>query len=156
MNDFLLTIEGSALAQLMQQVSWLFPGAEIFHFIGLCLLIGSLLMVDVRLLGFASEVSMDAVYKFLPIAVLGFLINLFTGILFFFNDPFRYYPNIAFRIKLVLILLAGINAMYFMVTAHRHPDLTSKGDTRLKAVAALSLLLWFSVIVCGRMIPYVE
>ncbi|NKB38372.1 MAG: hypothetical protein GKR93_14615 [Gammaproteobacteria bacterium] len=156
MNDFLLSIESSTLAQLMKQVGWLFPGAEIFHFIGLCLLIGSLLIVDIRLLGLADEVSMDAVYKFLPIAVLGFFINLLTGILFFFNDPFRYYPNIAFRIKLVLILLAGINALYFMVTAHRHPDLASKGDSKLKTVAALSLLLWFSVIVCGRMIPYVE
>ncbi len=156
MNDLLLTIEGSTLAQLMQQISWLFPAAEIFHFIGLCLLIGSLLIVDVRLLGFADEVAMEAVYKFLPIAVLGFFINLLTGILFFLNDPFRYYPNIAFRIKLVLILLAGINALYFMLTAHKHPDLTSKGDSKLKVVAALSLLLWFSVIVCGRMIPYVE
>ena len=156
MNDLLLKIESSSLAQLMKEVSWLFPTTEIFHFIGLCLLIGSLLIVDVRLLGVSREVPMQAVYRFLPIAVLGFTINFLTGILFFFNDPFRYYPNIAFRIKLVLILLAGINALYFMITAHRHPQLASNGDYRLKAVATLSLLLWFSVIVCGRMIPYVE
>ena len=145
------------LARLMQDVSWLFPTAEIFHFFGLSLLIGSLLVVDFRLLGFGKSIPLETVYKFLPISVLGFSINFVTGILFIFNDPFRYYPNIAFRLKITLIIIAGLNALYFMLHERTHSNPGNINvEPKLKIVAALSLISWMGVIVCGRMIPYVE
>ncbi len=157
MNGILSWIEASTLARLMQEVGWLFPTAEIFHFFGLSLLIGSLLVVDFRLLGFGKNIPLEMVYRFLPISVLGFSINLVTGVLFIFNDPFRYYPNIAFRVKIAFIILAGLNAFYFMLheRANSNPDKLSV-EPKLKIVASLSLLLWIAVIICGRMIPYVE
>ena len=157
MNGILSWIEASSLARMMQEVGWLFPTAEIFHFFGLSLLIGSLLVVDFRLLGFGKNIPLESVYRFLPISLLGFSINLVTGVLFIFNDPFRYYPNIAFRLKITFIILAGLNALYFM-WHERAASSPGKADVepKLKIVASLSLLLWIGVIVCGRMIPYVE
>lgn len=152
-------METSALGQLMRDSVWLFPMAEILHFIGLSLLIGSLLVVDLRLLGVIKDMSFNAVYKFLPISVLGFGINMTTGILFCFTDPFRYYPNIAFRLKMLLVLLAGLNALWFKFSIYpltlKTPDETDLGIVA-KTVAVLSLVFWFGVIVMGRMIPYVE
>ena len=125
---------------------------------GLSLLIGSLLVVDFRLLGFSRNVPVEAVYKFLPLTLVGFSINLITGTLFCFGDPFRYYPNIAFRLKMLLVLLAGLNAFYFALTVHRQavqPDRDEAGTT-IKTVAGLSLMFWVGVIILGRLIPYVE
>ena len=158
MYDILLRIESSALGQLMHSTVWLFPMAEILHFMGLSLLIGSLLVVDFRLLGFARGFTVDAVYKFLPLALAGFGINLVTGTMFFFSDPFRYYPNIAFRIKMLFIILAGLNALYFALTVHRNAAQPGGEDAEsaIKAVSALSFLFWIGVIILGRFIPYVE
>lgn len=159
MNDILSWMETSALGQLMRDSVWLFPMAEILHFIGLSLLIGSLMIVDLRLLGVIKDMSFYAVYRFLPISLLGFGINMTTGILFCFTDPFRYYPNIAFRLKMFLVLLAGLNALWFKLSVYpltiKTPDKAEIG-TVAKIVAVLSLLFWFGVIVMGRMIPYLE
>ena len=158
MNDLLFRIETSALGQLMRDSIWLFPMAEILHFMGLSLLIGSLLVVDCRLLGFARGFPVESVYKFLPLALAGFSINLVTGIMFFFSDPFRYYPNIAFRIKMLFIILAGLNALYFAMTVHGKSAGAGGGEagTDIKTVSTLSLLFWIGVIILGRFIPYVE
>ena len=155
MDDLLLNIETSALGQVMRDSVWLFPMAEILHFMGLSLLIGSLLVVDFRLLGFARNFPVAAVYRFLPLALAGFGINLVTGTMFFFSDPFRYYPNIAFRLKMLFILLAGLNALYFALTVHRHTSREDPGAA-IRTVSALSFLFWVGVIVLGRFIPYVD
>ena len=159
MSEILFWIETSALGHFMRDSVWMFPLAEIFHFIGLSLLIGSLLVVDLRLLGVIKNMSYAAVYRFLPISLLGFGINMTTGILFLFTDPFRYYPNIAFRMKMLFILLAGLNALWFKFSVYpltmKNPEANDCGKLA-KVVAGLSLLFWFGVIVLGRMIPYVE
>lgn len=158
MDDLLLSIEASALGRLMRDSVWLFPMAEILHFMGLSLLIGSLLVVDCRLLGYVRGFSVEAVYKFLPLALAGFSINLVTGTMFFFSDPFSYYSNIAFRMKMLCILLAGLNALYFALTVHRHAGLAGGQDpgADIRTVSALSFLFWIGVIILGRFIPYVE
>ena len=159
MSEILFWMETSALGQLMRDSVWMFPLAEILHFIGLSLLIGSLLVVDLRLLGVIKNMSYEAVYRFLPISLVGFGINMTTGVLFLFTDPFRYYPNTAFRMKMLFILLAGLNALWFKFSVYpltmKNPESNDSGNLA-KVVAGLSLLFWFGVIVLGRMIPYVE
>jgi len=96
---------------------------------------------------------------FLPLAVVGFLINLATGIEFFTMDPFMYWPNPAFRMKMLLILLAGLNALVFMVMEYRHA-LTLKDGENVGALgrisAGLSLGLWLGVLLLGRLLPSFE
>ena len=143
----------------VRESRWLFAMGETFHFIGLCLLVGGLLVVDLRLLGFIRRVPMRAALAFLPFTIVGFLINLATGIEFFVTDPFMYWPNPAFRLKMFLIVLAGLNALVFTVMQHRH--MLVLGDDKnmsayVKLTAGLSLGLWLSVLLLGRLLPAFE
>ena len=159
MDRVLTWMESSAPAHFVVDNSWVFPTLETLHFIGLILLFGSMCMIDLRFMGFARHIPREAVLRFIPVALLGFLINLTTGILFLFSDPFRYYPNLSFRLKMLAVLLAGLNAIWFkFVLGPGTPSLGNSDNPGplLKAIAALSLLLWTSVIVLGRMIPYLE
>lgn len=158
-HDILAWIESSGLGNTVRDVAWIFPTLETVHFMGLCVLFGSLMVVDLRLLGVAKFIPMRPALKFVPIAIGGFCVNLLSGIGFFFSDPFRYYPNVAFRLKMLLILIAGLNALWFQfVELPKVRDLQPGEQTTLtvKFVAALSLLLWIGVIIAGRFMPYVE
>lgn len=150
-------MESTWLNSFVLDHSWVWPTLEILHFSGMCLLFGSILIMDLRLLGFQRLVTSDAVHQFVPVAILGFAINLATGLLFFFGNPFRYAINISFQIKIVLVLLAGINALIYnykiepiMNAAGPHGDYPHLA----KAVGFASIVLWTGVIAFGRLIPY--
>ena len=157
-DNVLTWMESSAVGQAVLNNAWFFPTLETLHFVGLILLIGSLYVMDLRLMGFARQISTAAVMKLVPLSLLGFGINVVTGTLFLFADPFRYYPNLAFRLKMLAILLAGLNLLWLRFAAH--PDLFRRADAEptptVRLIAVISLLLWTSVIVFGRLIPYVE
>lgn len=155
--DFL---NATAIHSFIQSHAWVWPTLEMIHFAGLCLLLGSLLIVDLSVIGFAPDISLRLVDKFIIATLIGFALNASTGTLFFFGDPERYAVNIAFRVKIVLIALAGINALYF--TFRVRPKI-AQGAQNFRELSfdarfstALSLTLWTSVIVLGRFIPYVE
>ena len=150
-------IENTWIGELMRAYWWAFPVAEAFHFIGLCLLIGSLAVIDLRLLGFARRLSVKAIHQLLVWTWVGFSINLITGLLFIFAQASFYYPNVAFRVKLVLLLLAGANALWFQRTVQRElPGWADDADAtrQAKVIAGTSLALWISVIFFGRFIMY--
>jgi hypothetical protein len=158
-NDILSWMGESPIAHFVLDNPWVFPSLETLHFVGLILIAGPLFVVDLRFMGIASAIPLRAVVPLLPISLLGFAINLTTGILFFFSDPFTYYPNLAFRLKMLAVLLAGCNALWFKLALDLRslPDIPGQNArTSIRWVAGLSLLLWTSVIVLGRMIPYFE
>lgn len=143
----------SALHHYIVAHSYVWPTLESLHFIGLCLLFGSLLLIDLRALGVSAATPFEVVEKFLFVAITGFVINLSTGIAFLFGDPERYFDNPSFQLKMVCIVLALLNAVYFSLSMKkRHKRIT----VDMKWAAALSLVLWVAVIVFGRLIPYVE
>jgi hypothetical protein len=137
---------------------WSWPILETLHFTGMCLLFGGLLIMDLRLLGFDRlAIPERAVNSLIPLTIAGFVINLVTGIIFVFGDPYRYFMNISFMLKMLLVLLAAINAVYFWVKAmpflehagpHENPPLS------IKALGLFSLLVWTGVLCFGRLIPY--
>ncbi|MGJ8647025.1 MAG: hypothetical protein ACSHXJ_09020 [Marinomonas colpomeniae] len=160
----------SALNHYIVTHSYVWPTLESLHFIGLCLLFGSLLLIDLRALGVAKTVPFEAVEKFLLVSITGFMINLTTGIAFLFGDPSRYFVNPSFQLKMLCIILALLNALYFSLQMKKHNESFSieqeESETELpvgiilpinmKWAAGLSLALWVAVIVFGRLIPYVE
>jgi hypothetical protein len=150
-------IESTWLSEAMNGNPWAFPLAEAAHFFGLCLLIGSIGLIDLRLLGFARSFSVRAVHQLLPLVWIGFGINLFTGVLFIFSSASFYYPNMAFRVKMVLILLAGVNALWYQLTIHKKiadwPE-TGAAPAQAKVIAGTSLVLWIAIIFFGRFIMY--
>lgn len=152
-------MEMSWLGNFLRDWAWGMPTLETLHFMGLCVLFGTLMVVDLRLLGVARFIPMGPAMSFIPITIGAFSVNLLTGIGFLCADPFRYYPNVAFRLKMLLILLAGLNALWFQfVETPRLKGLKEGMPTGLsvKIVAAMSLVFWVGVIVCGRMMPYFE
>lgn len=141
---------------LVRSTSWFFSFGEILHFIGLCLLLGSLLVIDLRLMGFFKKLSVRSVLSFLPYTLFGFLLNAASGWIFFTSNPASYIENPAFLLKMGLIALAGVNALAFTLLEHRRMLLIGPGEDTpalSKALAASSLLLWFGVLLLGRWLP---
>ena len=136
-------------------VGWLWPAAEAVHFIGLCMLFVVVLMVDLRLLGMAKGLSFKALYQLLPFGMLGFVMNLITGMLFFLAAPGQYVNNVEFHRKVVLIVLAGINVLYFMLVDEDWsigPDDNAPLRTKIAAVSAI--FLWIGILYYGHMLPF--
>jgi len=142
----------SSLNLWIAETYWLWPILEILHFIGLSLLFGGLLMVDLRMLGFFVNMAQEKVYQLLPLVIFGFVLNLITGVLFFFGDPGRYSINIAFKIKMTLVLLAGINALVYHYVIQ--PSTGSSAQWQ-KLSALVSLSAWTGALLFGRLIPYI-
>jgi hypothetical protein len=116
-------------------------------------------MLDLRLIGMTMRrVPVSEVFsKLLPWMWAGFVIMIVSGILTFFNDPVRYYNNIFFRVKMVMLVLAGLNAYLFHIGAYRTVGRWGGGEMspkRARITGYLSLTLWALIIVAGRMIAY--
>ena len=158
MEGFVQAVEGSAINEWVLGSTWAWPIMEILHFVGLSLLLGSLLVIDLRLAGFFRQINIAATHRLLPFTFLGFSINLVTGFLFLMGDPARYTANIGFRWKMVLVLVAGLNALWFWIRIN--PVMKTwepHADTPLvaKVIAWVSLGTWFGVLLLGRLIPYI-
>ncbi len=158
MTDILTWIEASWYGEIVRDISWIFPALETLHFMGLCIMMGALLIFDLRLIGYVKFIPTRAAMAFVPIIIIGFVINLISGIGFFCADPFGYYPNLSFRWKMFLILLAGLNALWYRFGDQHQKVLAlpegAEAETNAKIIAWASLLFWTGVIVLGRMIPF--
>jgi uncharacterized membrane protein len=133
----------------------LWPAAETVHFVGLCMLFIVVLIVDLRLLGMAKGLSFKSLYQLLPLGMLGFLLNFTTGMLFFLAAPGQYVNNVEFHRKVLLIVLAGINVLYFMLVDETWaigPDDAAPVRTKIAAVAAI--FLWIGILYYGHMLPF--
>ncbi len=148
----------TALNQWILNTYWLWPILEISHFVGLTLLFGGLLIVDLRLAGLFKDFDPRATHGLIPLVLLGFGINLITGILFFVGDPMRYTVNIGFQLKMILILIAGMNALVHYWKVHPNVHEWAEGGESpwpAKTVGLISLASWTGVLLLGRLIPYV-
>lgn len=134
---------------------WVWPTCETVHFLGLSLMFGICILVDLRMLGLMKSVPFRVLHRLLPWGVLGFGLNLITGMLFFIGTPQQYDQSLLFYLKLTLILLAGINLLYF--TTFEEAWAVGAGDdppVKARAVAAATLVLVIGILYCGRMLPF--
>lgn len=135
---------------------WVWPICEIFHFVGLCLLFGVVLVVNLRMLGFIQGVAFADLNRLLPWAVIGLGINLITGMLFFLASPDQYTQNAAFGWKIGLIVAAGASLLYPVVSDEiRLLKQDAPVSMIARCVAAGSICLWLGVIFLGRFLPYI-
>jgi len=156
MQHVLESIGGTSIGNAVETSIWIFPTLEILHFIGLAMVIGGIGLLDLRMLGAVKALSPAALHRLLPMVFIGFGINLVTGVLFFLSDPVGYGTNPSFRFKMLLVLLAGLNALWFELAYRRRiADWPADYDApRLaKLLCAMSLLLWAGVITAGRLLP---
>jgi hypothetical protein len=158
MESLISSIESSAINGWVLGSSWVWPTLEILHFVGLSLLLGSLLVIDLRLAGFFRGIDIRATHRLLPWTIAGFALNLVTGTLFVIGDPARYFANIGFRIKMLLVLAAGLNALWYYLkinSAMRSWDPHGDTPALAKTIAFISLGVWSGVLLLGRLIPYI-
>jgi len=157
--EFFQWLEKTSWSIALHESLWVYPIVESVHVLTLCLFLGTAVMLDLRLLGLAlSRVPMSEVFTRLqPWMLVGFVIMVTSGGLLFYAVPVRTYLNIFFRIKVVLLGLAGLNAWIFQRTVYRKVgewDLDPVAPKPARVAGAVSLLLWAFIVVAGRMIAY--
>src|SRR5579863_1916548 len=144
------------IGDAMVNLTWGWPACETIHFVGLSLLFGVVMLVDLRMLGFMKGIPFSTLHRLLPWGILGFALNVATGFLFFVGAPPTFYvTNATFYWKLALIFVAGANALYF--TVFDQAWALEAGDTppmAARVAAASGLALWTGVIYCGQMLPF--
>ena len=135
--------------------SFVWPTCETLHFIGLSMLFAVVLTVDLRMLGIGKNyLSFSALYQLLPLGMLGFTINLITGVMFFVATPAQY-VGFLFFLKMVLVVAGAFNVLYFMLLDE--PWTIGEGDDaskKTKFVAASAIAIWIGVLFCGHMLPF--
>ena len=158
MEPSLHSIESSALGRFMREALWAYPIAETLHIIGIAALFGSLLVMELRLLGLGRRIPVTSLARLtLPWSVAGFVLAAAMGLCMFSAHAAEFIGQRLFMLKMGLILVAGINAAIF----HSGPfvavarwDAEAPPPRSARAAAALSIVLWTGVIVCGRMLAY--
>ena len=157
--DLISSLESSGVAESIRENDLLFPLIEAVHVLAICLVVGSILVVDLRLLGFAStRWSVGSVTRtILPLTWGAFAVAVLSGALMFISNAAKYLGNGFFIAKMVLIGIAGLNRLLFHFIGAR--DLSKWEDAARPPLAArlaggLSLLLWVAVVACGRWIGF--
>lgn len=129
---------------------WLYPLLEALHVVGIAMLFGALLVLELRVWGFAAALDTQALARLaLPVSLAGFGVAAATGLTMFISQPGELLSNRIFVVKMSLVMLAGLNAASF----HARGGLASlDGTARVQTLVSLGL--WVAVIICGRWIAY--
>ena len=151
-------IEQSALGVAMRQWLWLYPSVEIVHLLGIAILVGSIVIFDLRLLGLSRSLPVRRLAAhILPWTIGSFVLIVPSGLAMFVAHAGDLIGNPVFALKICLILAAGANAAVFHAGVYRGAagwEVDAMPPLAARASAALSLLLWISVIACGRLLAY--
>jgi hypothetical protein len=152
-TSFFQWLTASPLASAMNNHDWAFPVVQSFHFIGFALSIGTIAIVDLRLLGLgmrrqnAAEIAADLN----PWTLAGIALMLITGPLMFSTDAVSYHVNPSFQFKMVCLTLA----LLFHFTLHRRAVRSDVPPLAARLAGAVSLVLWTAVVAGGRMIAFI-
>jgi hypothetical protein len=153
-------LEQTTVGSSVRESLWLFPIIETVHIFGIILLVGATSILDLRLMGltFRDESVSKLAARFIPWALAGFIIQVCTGLLLFSSEATKMYDNVGFKVKMCLILVAGINALVFHSVAYQSVgkwDNDPVGPLSARAAGLISILLWFGIVAAGRWIAYV-
>jgi uncharacterized membrane protein len=153
-------LEQTSAGTSIRESLWLFPIIETVHIFGIILLVGGTSILDLRLMGltFREEPVSKLAKRFLPWAWAGFIIQVITGGLMFASEATKMYDNLGFRIKMLLIVTAGLNAFIFHSLAYQSVgkwDNDAVAPVSARIAGTLSILFWFGIVAAGRWIAYV-
>ena len=156
--EFLLWLETTPIANAIRSSVWLYPAIESMHYIGLAMLVGGIMLIDLRVLGFARSLPLKSMIGLLPWVWAGFIVNVTTGSLLFIYGASNFATSGAFQLKMVLMVLAGINAFAFELITRKDGGEWIRAEqppVGAKVFATLSLVLWMSVVTTGRWMAYI-
>lgn len=157
--DLLEWIAGTAPAIFVMESSWAFPLTESIHVIAIALVVGLIAIIDLRLLGLASsKVSLTRlIAEILPWTWGAFVVAVLSGLVMFVSQPAGYFNNTAFRLKVLLLVMAGCNMLIFHFVTCR--DVAGWGNgpstpAAAKLAGGASLTFWVAIVVLGRQIGF--
>lgn len=157
-NDLFKAIQASPIGSTISQSTWMFPTIETIHVIAIATVIGTIVMVDLRLVGVASkERPVSALtHELLPWTWGAFAVALASGLLLFTSRAADYMAVPAFIIKFAVMAVAAANMLVFHFTTYRSVSAWDLGRpvTAARVAGGLSLLLWAVVVICGRKVGF--
>jgi hypothetical protein len=157
-SQLLNTLEHGGIAQAMRDSMWLYPAVETVHIVGFIILVGSVIMFDLRVLGLSRRVPVSMLARhLLPWGASALILIVPAGLLMFSSDAGNLVGNRAFVLKMLLLMLAGTNAAAFHMGVFRTVskwDQDTAAPLAARLHAGVSLLLWLGIVTCGRMIAY--
>jgi hypothetical protein len=159
LDSFLQALENTSIATAIREGSVLFPWIECVHVLALTLVVGSIAVVDLRLIGLTSRDRgvADITAAVLPVTWTAFVCAVISGVLMFSSNATTYGSNTYFRIKMLLIVLAGINMGVYHLGLSRGAQgwrTAAATPARARIVGALSLCLWLGIVAAGRWIGF--
>jgi hypothetical protein len=159
-DRFLQWLESTSPAIAISESSWLFPGIESVHVLAIALVVGSITMVDLRLLdiNLRERPVGELIAEVLPWTWTSFAVAVCSGALLFSSSATKYWGTVPFRAKMLLLVLAGINMLVFHATIHRSVDIWGRRPATprgAKISGGISLGLWIGVVTLGRWIGFV-
>jgi hypothetical protein len=158
LEQVLTRLQDLSLPTQIRESDWLFPTIETVHVFALVLVVGSIMTVDLRLLGLANKERpfSEVASEMLPWTWTAFVIAALAGMLMFSSKALTYYGNIPFRLKMICLLLAGINMAMFHWLGTRHLEAWDRGRPPRSARLAggASLLLWVTIVAAGRWVGF--
>jgi len=157
--DLMHALESQPFAVAIAESGWLFPIFETIHVLALTLVVGSVAMMDLRLLGLGNKgrpIS-ELVSSMLPWAWTAFAVAATCGVLLFSSKASTYYDNVPFRIKVICLGLAAVNMLVFhFITGRKMADWDHGAPpTRARVAGLISLTLWIAIVATGRWIGFV-
>ena len=155
---WLVWLELSGLGEAMRRSAWLYPIVEIFHIVGFVLLVGAAVLFDLRVLGLGRGLPVTTLARhLLRWSWAGLVLVVPAGVMLFTAHATEFVDNPAFRLKMVLLVVAAANVAFFHLVPYRTVGTWDAGAAApgpARAAAALSIPAWIGVISCGRLIAY--
>lgn len=152
-------LQDTSLGTALRESTWVFPIVEGTHLLAISLSVGTLIVMDLRLAGllFKNEPVSGVTKAVMPISLIGFTIMFATGVLLFWCQAVKAWGSIYFKIKLALLLLAGLNALTFELTVRRTSaawDSDPVPPLRARLAGFTAIVLWAGIICAGRTMAY--
>ena len=153
--DFLYWLEETAVGVWVAQ-SWGYPLVLSTHALGMSIVVGIVIMINLRLLGFSDGVPLSMLNKLSRVLWAGVLLNIASGLALFCGNPVKFFFHPVFWIKISMIVLGGLTLWWSLAASQDKTTdkpvllLTKQG----KVLASLSLMFWIGAIVAGRLIAY--
>lgn len=150
-------ITNTPVSWFVTHYRWVWPASEALHFCGLVLMVGTVGMFDLRVLGVGKGIAPATLHRLLRWGLTGFAVSVLTGALFIAGTPDQYFYNAAFKLKVVFLLLLGLNVLLFYSLEFRQINALAPHDdapARAKWMAAGSLTMLVAIMCCGRMLTF--
>ena len=155
--NFLDWLQNTPVAIFVAETLWAYPLLETLHTLGMAMLLGTLGLINLRVLGYKPALSLFGTQDLLPVAWIGFTVNAASGLLLFTSDAVNFFASNTFKVKILLIILAGINAAILSrrIYAEGAAEIDAgNGAGSMRLLAGSSLVFWVVAVICGRIYAY--